>query len=180
VLSIRIAPMENVLARDTADAICDKVTSHPLVHLLEGTVILGTGSARLLLASDSQPRVMVPLALLQGPGALGRSQVASAAAVVVSGLHEVAELGQAITREQVVVVVPPAPLGEPVFLLGATNAETTDAWLVTHAHAELAAAMTATHSSASPPAADFGPTAEAIVEAVLATTCEAAGRGPRI
>ena len=108
-LSIRIAPMENVLARDTADAIRDKVASHPLVHLLEGTVILGTGSARLLLASDTQPRVMVPLALLQRPGALGRSQVASAAAVVVSGRQEVAELGRAITREQVVVAVPPAP-----------------------------------------------------------------------
>ena len=178
-LTVRSALMDEMAAL-VATKIAERIAVHPLACTLTGTVLIGTGSAHLVRATDARPRVIIPLTLRCPLTALGRAQLDCAEGIVLADMHEVALLRDAIVSDQTV-VMPQATSAGPVFLAAASQDDSVEAWGVVAAHSALGVALgrTDTHEHAATPISYA--LAEAAIEAVVATSTAVAntslGRG---
>ena len=167
-LTIRIAPMENASAVRSAREIERLLTAHPVASGMQGTVLIGSGSAGLMRADDPGARVMVPLALLHRPDQLGRAQLRGVDAIVVSDTSEATLLWQAIAADQTVVMCA-APPDEPQFLMGASPDDAAEAWSVVAHHNGLADALARVRTMPAVRTAPAAAAADAAIEALVAS-----------
>ena len=127
-LNVRTGVALDTNAREIADDLARAIATHPLAAGLTGTVIVGTGGARLITAGDARPRGVVPLPGTHALSMLAIAQIGQCDAVVVRDAMEAGRLAEVIGTTLVVVADDPHGAARAPFLAGADAVQTTAAW----------------------------------------------------